>query len=177
MTASATDHDVSGSTATDGLAEAKAALQRAASALHEANRELHEHEDEAWLEYASEADAAVARMEAELEMSAAKLRAERAGSTAELRAALDEAATTWRSRADEIRVQTHLGEMDARDAGLVALDRLEAAGHRLATFTDTIGHTGHEITDVVRTGARTVLEDVRAAMSGIVTVARRWDEQ
>ena len=148
------------------------ALHTASDALRVAVQHLHEGEDEAWRRYAAEADDAVARMEAELAMSAAKLRADRAESRDALRAALEEVARTWRARADEIRIQTRLGEMEARDAGLVALEDLDAAGHRVATLIHTLGRDAQELRSDVVDHARQVIDDVRGAVAGLVLVAR-----
>lgn len=105
--------------------------ETASSALRAAIRELHQADDEAWQHYATAVEAATLRFDAMLGMAAAKLRAERATSQHALEDVLEDVATSWRARADEIRVQTHLGEMDARDAGLHTLDDLERAEHGL----------------------------------------------
>jgi len=152
------------------------ALHTASDALRIAVGHLHAGEDDAWRRYAAEAGDVMARMEAELAVSAAKLRADRADSRASLGAALEAAARTWRARADEIRVQTRLGEMDARDGGLVALDDLDAAGYRLVGLIQALGHDveGLEVNVVER--ARSAVDDVRAAVAGLVLIARADDE-
>ena len=160
----------------DELRAARADFKRASGSLQGALRRLHENEDEAWRDYAADVDDTIARMEADLAISEARLRADRAETKQELEQALDEVTLAWRQRADEIRVQTKLGEMDARDHGLVALADLEAAGHRLATLVETVRHDATEWTSALRTHAGELIGDVRGAVAGLVLVARPDDD-
>lgn len=158
--------------ASHDMVAAHDALHVASDSLRAAVQRLHADEDDAWRRYAAEADDAIARMEAELAVSAAKLRAERAESRESLSAALEEAARTWRARAEGIRLQTRLGEMEARDAGLVALEDLDAAGYRLAKFIHVVAHDVDGFGTTMVEHARNVIDDVRAAVAGLVLVAR-----
>ncbi len=121
------------------------AVESASEALRTALEELHQAEDEAWRRYAADLEEATLRLDATLAVASSRLRAEKADTHEELEDALEELATTWRSRADEIRVQTHLGDLDARDAGLHLLSDLDAAGHRitetLAALRDDANHS------------------------------------
>lgn len=136
------------------------AVESATTALREAISELHQTDDEAWKRYAADLEDATLRLDAALGVASARLRSERAGSKEELQAALEEAAASWRARADEIRVQTHLGEMEARDAGLHALDDLERAGRRISAVTTSLRDDAGESLTALRGNARHALDEL-----------------
>lgn len=146
------------------VADRAGAVESASGALRAALDELHQAEDEAWRRYAAELEEATLRLDAALSVASSRLRAEKADSHEELEGALEELATTWRSRADEIRVQTHLGDLDARDAGLHVLDDLDAAGHRI---TDTLAavrsDAGHSF-GALRERVQHTIDDVGRAV-------------
>ncbi len=139
-------------------------VESASLALRAALDDLHQVEDEAWRRYAADLEEATLRLDAALSVASSRLRAEKADTPADLEDALEELATTWRSRADEIRVQTHLGELEARDAGLHVLDDLEAAGHRIAdTIAAVRGDAEHSFT-ALRDRARHTIDEVGRAV-------------
>lgn len=158
------------------LHAAREVIAHVSDSLHAAADELHAEQDDAWHRYVAEADDAIEHMQAELALAGEQLRAERAETMGEVKAALEQATREWRSRADEIRLRTHLGQMEARDAGLVALDGLDAAGHRLASFVDLVRHDAGTLTSTIKEGARQVIEDARAAIAGLALAAEDDDE-
>jgi hypothetical protein len=148
----------------DEVADRAGAVESASVALRAALDDLHQVEDDAWRRYAAELEEATLRLDAALSVASSRLRAEKADSPAELEDALEELATTWRSRADEIRVQTHLGALDARDAGLHVLDDLEAAGHRISeTLTAVRSDAEHSFTSM-RERVQHTIDDVGRAV-------------
>lgn len=141
--------------------------ETASAALRRAIAELHEADDGAWKRYAADLEHATLRFDAALGMAAATLRAERAASKPELEETLQAVAQAWRTRADEIRVQTHLGQLDAADAGLHALDDLERAGHQVATVLASLrDDVGTSLTSL-RGAAGRAIDDVGLALSNI----------
>ncbi len=167
--------DVSGadSKVRDEVARRTVVVETASVALRAAVRELHEAEDEAWKHYAGELEAATLRFDSALGTASARLRAERAASKPELEQALQSLADSWRARADEIRVQTHLGQLDARDAGLHAIDDLDQSAHRVGQVLTSLrsdagqslaslqGQTRHALDEIGH-----VLRDLRPAKPG-----------
>lgn len=150
--------DVSGRA--EDVEAASAALRRAITALHEAD-------DEAWKRYASDIHHATLRFDAAISMAAASLRAERAASKPALDDALESVAQRVRARADEIRLQTHLGELEARDAGLHATEDLEAAGHRVATVIRTLRDDAGASLAGLRTAAGEAIDGVALALQDL----------
>ena len=130
-----------------GLSVLTDSMESASVALREAVGELHQAEDDAWRRYARDVEHATLGLDSALGMASARLRAERAATKKEIGHALQTAAQTWRARADEVRVQTHLGEMEARDQGLHALADLELAGHRITEVINSVrADTGESLT-------------------------------
>lgn len=147
----------------DEVADRAGAVESASVALRAALDELHQVEDEAWKRYAGDLEEATRRLDAALSVASSRLRADKADTNEELEDALEELAVTWRSRADEIRVQTHLGALDARDAGLHVLDDLDAAGHRLTeTLAAVRSDAGHSFSALRERVQHTIDEVGRA---------------
>lgn len=143
------------------------AVEHASEALRHAVAELHQADDVAWQRYADHLERATLRFDAAIAMAAATLRAERAAAKPDLVDALEAVTRQWRARADEIRVQTHLGELDARDAGHHALADLEAAGHRLADVLATVrGEAGASLTGL-RSAAGKAIDGVALALQDL----------
>lgn len=142
--------------------------ETASAALRGAITELHEADDAAWQRYAADIRHATLRFDAAVSMASATLRAEQAASKPALEDAMEAVATKWRARADELRVQTRLSEMDARDAGLHALDRLEGAGHQVSVVLATL----RDDTDASLTGLR---EAAGKAIDGVAVALQNLD--
>lgn len=142
-------------------------VESASAALRRAIAELHDADDVAWKRYASDIHHATLRFDAAVAMAAANLRAERAASKPELEDALEAVATSWRARADEIRVQTHLGEMDARDAGLHAVEDLEEAGRHVAEVLSTLRTDAGASLAGLRTAAGRAIDGVSLALQDL----------
>jgi len=134
----------------------------ATSALRNAIRELHKSDDAAWRRYAIDLDDATRRFDTSLGLAAARLRAEQAASKVEIKNAIDEVAGSWRSLADEIRVQAHIGTMDAKDRGAETVSDLERASHRMGALLlrlrdevgESIGHMRDEAKEALDDAAR-----------------------
>ncbi len=153
--------DIDGLDATirDEVSARTCTVESASVALRDAVRDLHQAEDQAWKRYADDVEHATLVLDSTLGVASARLRAERAATKNDLGRALETATETWKTRADEIRVQTHLGELDARDQGLHALDDLEVAGRRISAVLSTL-----------RSDASASLKDLRT------TTAHNLDE-
>jgi len=115
----------------DRVSQSGADAETATAALREALAELHRSDDEAWRRYASDLEDATRRFDTTVGIAAARLRAERAASKEDLGVVLDDVMSTWRSRADEMRVRTHIGRMDASDLVSDTVADLDFASQRL----------------------------------------------
>lgn len=164
-----TIHDVGGvDPATRRTVSAKTVdVESASVALRDALGELHAADEAAWQRYAQDLESATLRFDAALVMAAATLRAEQAASKPDLEETLDTVSRSWRGQADEIRLQTHLGEMDARDAGLHAIDDLEAAGHRVAQVLTTLRTDAGESLGSLRHAAGDAIGGIAHALQGL----------
>jgi len=142
-------------------------VETASVALRHAIKELHEADDAAWKRYATDLDHATLRFDAALAMAAASLRAERSASKPDLHNALDSVARTWRGRADQLRLQTHLGEMDARDATEHVTDDLEAAGHQVTMVMDTLKTDAGQTIETLRSAAGRAIDGLSLALQDL----------
>ena len=131
----------------------------ATAALRKALNELHKSDDEAWRRYAFDLEEASRRFDTTMGLAAARLRAERASSEHDLKEALDDVALSWRSRAEEIRVQAHIGSMDVRDRGEETISELERASQRVVTLLSRIRDEVTDSLTVMRDEARAALDD------------------
>lgn len=156
----------------DGVLSAHAQVMGASADLREAVARLHRTEDEAWRRYGADVDRAVAQMETELSSAEAQLRVEQADSRDQLSAALQQVAETWRARADEVRLQILLGEMEARDAASQSLDALDRAGHRVVALVEELRHNTAASMSSLRDRTRDVVDDVRQALRGVAIAFR-----
>ena len=147
-------------------------VETASAALRSALGQLHHSQDDAWRQYASDLEAASLRFDTTLAVAAARLRAERAASRDDLGEALDEVATAWRTRADEIRVQTRLGEMDARDAGLHLVEGLDQATHRISAIVASLTHDTKASLDTLKASAGHAFDELGHALQELRPVSR-----
>ena len=144
----------------DEVSASTGAVESASAALRSAVAEMHRSEDKAWQRYAAELEQATLRLDAQLGMASARLRADRAASKPEIRDVLTQVAETWRARADEIRIQTQLGKMDARDAGLHRLEDLDHATHRVSELATSVLDDVSESIGSLRSRVTAVLDDI-----------------
>ena len=148
--------------------EVRGKVSRTAEAVHDASGDLrdavsalHEARDEAWKRYAAEVQEATIRFDAAMDLAAARLRAERAESREELADDLRDLASTWRGWADELRVQAHLGGMEARQFGSGAVDRLTEVGNRLGDLAASLGHAAGDSLSELRERATMAVDEAR----------------
>ena len=109
---------------------------------------------------------ATRRFDTTVGLAAARLRAERAASKGELADALDDVVGSWRSRAEEIRVQAHVGKMDVRDRGLETVADLERASHRIGSLLTRVRDEVAESLTTMRHEARVALDDATKILQG-----------
>lgn len=141
--------------------------EAATAALRDAIRELHRSDDEAWRRYAVDLEEATRRFDATVGVAAARLRAERAASKEDLGAVLDEVVVSWRSRADEMRVRAHVGQMDARDLVSDTVAELDLATQRLGAVIALLrGSAGDTLTSL-RREATDALDDAGRILRGL----------
>ncbi len=151
----------------DKVAKATEDLRGAATTLRDAVYELHTDEDEAWDRYRREIDDALAHMDAQLDVSTAQIKAARAETREDLADALHQAAEAPREILEQLRVQTHLGAMDARDRTQALLDDVTGLGAHVEAMVDTVlNDTKTTVKDLARdvndviTHLRTRLRDL-----------------
>ncbi|MEO6989198.1 MAG: hypothetical protein ABI239_11185 [Aquihabitans sp.] len=142
------------------VSNSTADVESASSALRRVIGDLHETQGAAWKRYAADLEQATNRLDAQLAMASARLRAEQAKSKPEIKDALTQLADVWRTRADEIRVHAHLGEMDARDVGMRGLEELDNATHRVTELaTGVLDDLGESLTSL-RDRVTGILDDI-----------------
>lgn len=144
------------------VARTGADAEVATAALRDAIAELHRSDDEAWRRYAIDLEEATRRFDTTVGLATARLRAERATSKDDLGIVVDDVMATWRSRADELRVQAHIGQMDVRDFVTGTVDELDLAGQRLGAVVallrsgvgETLSSLRDEVTDALDDAGR-----------------------
>jgi hypothetical protein len=152
------------------VARSSAEAEAATATLREAVRELRRSDDEAWQRYAVDLEEATRRFDTTVGLATTRLRAERAASKEELGTILDDVLETWRTRADELRVRAHVGQMNVRDLTEETVAELDEAGRRLTTVVTRLRSDMGESLGTLRDEARTALDDVADILRG---VARR----
>lgn len=142
------------------LARADADLRSAMSRVPQALGEFDAAQHAAWASYASTVDRALVHLEAELNVCEAQLGVRQATTSDDLHATVARARTSWSAMGDDLRVQAHLAELDARD-------QVEAAGAALGHAVEAIGRrAGHDL-DAVRHEAERALGALRHALGGL----------
>ena len=160
------------------IASARAQLRDATEALREAVAKLHPTEDDAWHRYGAEVDSALGQMDEDLSSAETQLRIEEAESRDQLSYALQQAAETWRARAEEVRLQISLGQMQARDAGLHALDDLDRAGHNLVTMIEELRRDTAASVSTLRERTRSVVSELQSGLREVAQAFRaEWPKQ
>ncbi len=149
------------------VASAHAQMQDASAVLREAVAGLHESEDQAWRRYGAEADRAMALMEVELSGAEAQLRVEQAKSRSQLSTALQQVTDSWRARTDELRLQSGLGAMEARDSGRRALDDFDHANQGVLAMIEELREDRSVPLSTLQGLTRSVVNEVRTALRGV----------
>lgn len=160
--------DVSGaaSEVRDQVSRSGVAVEEATASLREALAELHRSDDEAWRRYALDMEDATRRFDTTVGLAAARLRAERAASTEDLGEVLDEVVDSWRSRADELRVRAHVGQMDLRDRLDETVEELDQAAQRLGVVLHQLRSGVGDTLASLRDEAQHALDEAAAIFRG-----------
>ena len=122
----------------DEIASADASLREAAKQLGAAVAELRSSEDKAWKEYSDDVHEALLHMNAQLEVATAQVKAAHSETREDLVDALHQAASVRYGIIDQLRVQTHLGLMEARERSHDAMDDLNQVGRRLEAVIESV---------------------------------------
>ena len=141
-------------------------VEAATAALRTALHDLHESDDDAWRRYAYDLEEASRRFDTSMGLAAARLKAERAESKTDIKEALGGVADSWRSRAEEIRVQAHIGRMDVRDRGAETVSDLERASQRVGSLLTRLRDEVGESLAIMRDDARAALDDAAKILKG-----------
>lgn len=149
-------------------------LRSAATRVRELVASYEREQDAAWQAYAHSIDRALVHLEIELEVSAAHLAVLRAESADDLSRTLERARTSWSALGDELRLQAHLGELDARDVVGATYERagqdLAHAGAAIQSTLDALVHlpatAAHDLAPVRERAAGGVAQ-LRSALFGL----------
>jgi small-conductance mechanosensitive channel len=141
--------------------------QSANDALRQAIQELHKSEEKAWERYAADLEQATVRFDSALDVAATRLRAEKAETSRELEDALEQMSASLRARADQMRVQGHLAEMEARDVASRTLDELDGLGRRVtATLGSLRGDAGQSF-ESLKGAVHRALDEIGGAIGDV----------
>lgn len=170
------DRAAAGSTASEQQAlEAAGVLARAGTALRHCLEEVHTADDAAWAAYSEAADAAIAHLQAELVLAGARLNAERAADHDEVRDAAFAASHVARQWLDDLRVQAHLGRMEAGSAADRAVEDLEHVARGLRAGTRRLGLSAAGTADEVRCTVADAIHGAGRALMVVAAAARSAD--
>ncbi|HRW38905.1 MAG TPA: hypothetical protein P5254_14480 [Aquihabitans sp.] len=142
------------------LAHAEADLRTAMARVRAALGTFDAAQHEAWASYAVTIDRALVHLEAELNVSQAQLGVLQAATSDDLKATMARARTSWSAMNDDLRLQAHLAELDARD-------RVDQAGSTLHQAVESIGQRAAHDLDAVRREAERALGGLRHALGGL----------
>lgn len=142
------------------LARADADLRVAMARVRRALGEFDAAEHEAWVAYAATVDRAIVHLEAELNVSEVQLGVLQATTSDDLKATMARARTSWSAMSDDLRVQAHLAELEARD-------RVDQASHVLHQTVEAIGGRAAHDLDALRHEAERAVGALRHALGGL----------
>lgn len=142
------------------LAVADGQLRTAMAHVRASLGTFDEAEHDAWATYARTVDRALVHLEAELNVSEAELGVRQADNPDELRATLDRARESWLAIGDDLRLQAHLAQLDARDR----IDEATSGLQRL--IGDLSRRAAHDL-DAARHEAGRVLGELLRAVPGL----------
>jgi hypothetical protein len=143
------------------LAQADADLRSAMARVRRALGEFDAAEHEAWTTYAVTVDRALVHLEAELNVSQAQLGVRQATTSDDLKATMDRARTSWSAMNDDLRLQAHLGELDARD-------KVDQATGVLHQAVEAVGQRAAHDLEAVRREADKAVGALRHALGGLL---------
>lgn len=142
------------------LAAADVDLRNAMSRLRAALGTFDDAEDAAWTTYARTVDRAIVHLEAELNVSEAELGVSQALDIDDLRATLERARASWVAMGEDLRLQAHLAQLDARD-------RIDDASSGLQRLLGDLTRRAVQDLDAVRAEAARILGDLRQSIPGL----------
>ncbi len=90
--------------------------------------------------------------------------------------ALRSAIADLRAMVEDLRVQAHLAGLDGQDAWRDALDRADSVERRADQVMAELGQEAGTIVRSMAEGTKEILQDIEAAIGGLVIAARRGDE-
>lgn len=85
---------------------------------------------------------------------------------------LEDQVEAWRSRIDELDVQLHLAEMDARDEVAPLIDQLNDQWARARSQLDQWSDSAGDAVHTLRDGVQGALDDLRASLRQAVNQLR-----
>lgn len=115
----------------EGLASANQGLRDAAATLRASLADYKSSRDDALKHYSEDVDAALSHMNVGIDVANAQLTAARAQTREDLATALHQADESRKALADQVKVQAHLGAMEARERSEEVAKGLSDVGHRL----------------------------------------------
>ena len=120
------------------IASAEASLREAAKQLEDAVAELRSSEDKAWKVYSDDVHEALLHMNAQLEVATAQVKAAHSETREDLADALHQAARARKGIIGQLRVQTRLEVMEARDRSQEAIENVNQIGRRLESVIESV---------------------------------------
>jgi Mg2+ and Co2+ transporter CorA len=168
--AKASDAKASEAKVLDG---AQQELRKATAAMRRALAEFDDADGDAMAAYARNVRAALSQLEDELDVSGAELSAQLAESREQLGESLHAARSSWAAINDEMKLQAHLAQMEARDLYRRADEDLHQAGAIISTSLEELGQTTTESLDTVRSQANKAIGQLRSAIYGLRLAASR----
>jgi DNA anti-recombination protein RmuC len=136
-------------------------LQRSRDGLSRALKEIATSAGDRGRDLARRARTEIEGLEHEVSAATEELSGELAESRTAFRDAASKELEAWRARLDHLAVQADLGRMEARDEIEALRQRAERAYSDAKGRIEEISEGSEEKVDVVRSGAKRVLDDVR----------------
>jgi gas vesicle protein len=149
------------------IAKADAGLRKAAKQLGDAVAELRASEDKAWKDYSDDVHEALLHLNAQLEVATAQVKAAHSETREDLADALHQAAGARKGIVDQLRVQTRLGMMEARDRSQEAIDNVNAIGRRLESVIDAVRHDTKKAWDDLYRDTTDTISHLREAIQAV----------
>jgi DNA repair exonuclease SbcCD ATPase subunit len=127
-------------------------------------QQLEDTTGEAWEVLVRDLEGGLAQLESEATVAKADLEAELAETRESYREAVRNQLDAWRAGVERLRLQVTLGEMEARDELNDLLERVDDAYRVARQQLGKVEDDTAETLDVLRAGARRVLDDLAAAV-------------
>jgi uncharacterized phage infection (PIP) family protein YhgE len=155
------------------LEAAQQELRSATGAMRQALAAFDDADVAALQAYARNVRAALSQLEDELDVSGAELTAALADSREQLGESLQAARSSWSAINDEMKLQAHLAQMEARDLYRRADEDLHQAGAIISSSLEELGQTTADGLDSVRGQATKAIGQLRSAIYGLRLAASR----